>query len=99
MVSFQPDLSSKLNRMYEELEEVKKPLLDEQQLEQLNEIIYKSMEFNQTAAVTYYTKRQYKLIIGHFHYYNEMKRTLKIVDKFGEWIEIKLTEIVDITIN
>lgn len=95
-VALQPEFVSSLRQLHKEQEYIEKPFLDEQLLEYFNQIISDSMEFPKELTVTYYNNHRYEIIIGRIHYFDEKKRVIRIVDKFGDWQEIRIDCIIDI---
>jgi hypothetical protein len=94
--AFQPGLISQIKQLYLEQEYVKKPKLDEQYLDYLDDKICECIEFNLDVTVTYYYRHSYELIIGKLHYYDQQKNTIRVVDKFGDWLSIKIEDIIDL---
>src|SRR4051812_26443296 len=73
--------------------------MDEQQLDQMNEILFKAIEFDQFVTITYYQNRNYQIIIGKIHYLDETARRLHIVDRFAEVQRIPMADIVDVRLT
>ncbi|MBT2686991.1 YolD-like family protein [Bacillus sp. ISL-47] len=73
----------------------KKRELDEQKLESMNEILSEAMEFQKSVTITYYRGRNYELVIGSIHYWDEHGQKLHIVDRFGEIHHISINTIAD----
>ncbi|MEI2357881.1 YolD-like family protein [Mesobacillus zeae] len=96
MVSMQPELISSFKDFYKEQEYTCKPELDEQQLDYLNHAICDSMECTKEVSITYFREHRYELVIGHIHYFNTQTQSIRVVDKFNEWLEIKIVDILDI---
>lgn len=74
----------------------KKIELDEQQLEMMNEVIAEAMEFGKGVAITHYRGRNYKLVIGTIHYWDEISQKLHVVDRFEETHQIDISSIADV---
>lgn len=75
--------------------EVKKEI-DEQQLELMNATLSEAVEFDQFITVTHYRNKNYELVIGKVHYWDEMTGKLHIVDHFEEVHRIPIADIADI---
>lgn len=78
--------------------EVKKEI-DEQQLELMNATLSEAIEFDQFITVTHYRNRNYELVIGKIHYWDELTQKLHIVDHFDEVHRIPIGDIADIRIT
>lgn len=75
---------------------VKKPELDEQQIEEINVKIAESMEFNQELVFYYFINGEIRYIVGKVHYVDTNKREFRIIDEYGHLNKIKFDEIVDV---
>ncbi|GLB58093.1 YolD-like family protein [Cytobacillus sp. NCCP-133] len=69
--------------------------LDDQKLEFMNEILSEAMEFQKAVTLTHYRGRNYELVIGNIHYWDEINQKLHIVDRFGEIHRISIDAIAD----
>jgi hypothetical protein len=96
MASFQPDLSSQIKRLFQEQDYAQKPILDEQYLEYLERMICESMENHQHVTITFYNQNRYEMVLGTIHNLEENKRVIRVVDKFNEWHQIKIENIINI---
>ncbi|MCF6137690.1 YolD-like family protein [Pseudalkalibacillus berkeleyi] len=87
----------KLLRDWKEEERIwNRPELDEQKLEEMNEIINEAMAHNQTLSFVYFEDYDYKILIGNIHYADSFRKELRIVDEFGDRLDLKLQNILDI---
>lgn len=73
--------------------------MDEQQLELMNEILVEAIEFNQYVAITHYRGRNYEIVIGKIHYWDELAHRLHVVDRFKEVHRIPIDTIADIRLT
>jgi hypothetical protein len=73
--------------------------VDEQQLELMNETLSEAIEFDQFVTITHYRHRNYEMVIGKIHYWNEITQKLHIVDKFGEAYRIEINNIIDVRLT
>lgn len=73
--------------------------MDEQQLELMNEILSEAVEFDQFVTITHYRNRNYEIVIGKIHYWDELQQRLHIVDRFGEVHRIPVRDIADIRLT
>jgi hypothetical protein len=81
----------------DEYEEKKE--MDEQQLEIMNMTLAEAIEFNQFVTITHYRNRNYQIVIGKIHYWDEMAQKIHIIDHFEEVHRIPITTIADIRIT
>lgn len=75
---------------------VKKPILDENQLDEINQTICEAMEFNQDLTFTLYDNGEFRLLFGNVHYVDPIKHELKILDKFNEVYKVKFVDIISV---
>lgn len=73
--------------------------MDEQQLELMNETLSEAIEFDQFVTITHYRDRNYEIVIGKIHYWNELTQRLHIVDRFEEVHRILIEAIADIRLT
>ncbi|MDQ1145165.1 cell division inhibitor SulA [Bacillus sp. SORGH_AS 510] len=73
--------------------------MDEQQLELMNEVLSEAVEFDQFVTITHYRNRNYEIVIGKIHYWDELQQRLHIVDRFGEVHRIPVRDIADIRLT
>nr|WP_276516616.1 YolD-like family protein [Fictibacillus nanhaiensis] len=74
----------------------RKPVLDEQKYEELNETICGAMEDNRILKFTYFQKGEMTQLKGHVHYVDEIKKELRVMDELTEVHVLKLANILDI---
>jgi hypothetical protein len=79
---------------YEERKEI-----DEQQLELMNMTLAEAIEFDQFVTITHYQNRNYEIVIGKIHYWDELAGRLHIIDHFEEVHRIPITAIADIRLT
>jgi YolD-like protein len=73
--------------------------VDEQHLELMNETLSEAIEFDQFVTITHYHHRNYEIVIGKIHYWDELAQKLRVVDKFEEVHRIPIGDIVDVRIT
>lgn len=73
--------------------------MDEQQLELMNETLSEAIEFDQYVTITHYHNRNYEIVIGKIHYWDEMTQRLHIVDRFEEVHRIPIDAIADVRLT
>ena len=59
-----PEHKKVLARLYEEQNDVVQPILDEQRLEELQEVLSEAIQLNRTVRVTYYDKKRMNSAVG-----------------------------------
>jgi YolD-like protein len=77
----------------------KKPEIDEQQLELMQDTIYEAMEYNLNLCFTYFYNDDFRLIIGKVHYVDQDKSELRIMDFYNELQRIKFQDLVDVSLH
>jgi YolD-like protein len=73
--------------------------MDEQQLELMNEILSEAIEYDQYVTITHYRDRNYEIVIGKIHYWNELTQRLHVIDRFEEVYRIPIEAIADIRLT
>ncbi|WP_299090315.1 YolD-like family protein [uncultured Metabacillus sp.] len=85
----------KLLREYEKnLDKIKKPILDELQLEEINNTICEAMEYNKELVFTYYDNGDIKLYVGHIHYLDELKKEVRLIGFHQDKFVIKFQDLL-----
>jgi hypothetical protein len=75
-----------------------KPLIDEQQLEEMNDLIRFAIETNNSVLVTYYQEYDYKVVVGVIERYDPARGCIRI-DNDGTFLTIYTEDIIDIKSN
>ncbi|UZJ78294.1 YolD-like family protein [Fictibacillus sp. KU28468] len=77
---------------------IERPVLDEQQLEEINETICSAMEFNNAVKFSYYRSGVIETLTGHIHYLDVHNKNVRIVTKSGDIAKVNFTDITGVTI-
>ena len=93
-----PEHVKLLKEYKENLQEVDKPILDEQKYEEFNEIIARAEEENIPLAFIYYRKGKFKKIIGHINQIDHLNGDIFIVDKILDHHKLKIDDVIEISI-
>ncbi|MBT2738036.1 hypothetical protein QF028_001047 [Neobacillus sp. B4I6] len=70
--------------------------MDEQHLELMNGILSEAIEYDQYVTITHYRNRNYEIVIGKIHYWDELTQRLHVIDCFDEVHRIPMDAIADI---
>lgn len=70
--------------------------LDEQMLENMNETISEAMEYGKVVAISHYHYKNYELVIGNIHFWDEINQKLHVIDRFEEVHRISISDIADV---
>lgn len=81
-----------------EQDNVDMPLLDEQHLEHLNQVICESMELGIGVKIIYHENQRNHMIIGSIHYLDTLNRAIRIVNAQG-WVSLPVEKIIEITLH
>lgn len=76
-------------------ESIRKPMLDEQELDQMNSLIQTAMTSGQRLVFTYYEEQGCKLLVGTPRSYQESAQRLKVTDEFQNSHWLPISAIVD----
>lgn len=79
------------------LAQVKKPILDEQQQEEINRTIMEALTEGHTVRITYYQDGHIYDVTGKIHSWDMYTQTLHIVDEDGERQGIRFNNVLDVT--
>ncbi|MBD8069419.1 YolD-like family protein [Bacillus sp. PS06] len=93
-----PEMSSIQSRVDWDNKKVEKPLLDEDQLDEMNQTINYAVEYNLEQTYTIYDNGEYKLLMGKVHDIDEINKHLRIIDKFGELHVVNYEDIVKVLV-
>jgi YolD-like protein len=88
----------KLLRQYlnEDYYNIPEPILDEQQLEEINSLILEAMELNIPLSFTIFKDKRLKEVRGHIHYIDHVKHEFRIYDIENTLHILKITSIKDV---
>lgn len=70
--------------------------IDEQKLDSMNEAISEAMEMGKSVIITHYRRKNYELVIGNIHFWDEIRHRLHIIDRFEEVHRISIEDIADV---
>ncbi|RAN85191.1 YolD-like family protein [Bacillus sp. SRB_331] len=85
-----------MNELYDKQNEVPMPILDEQQLEEINDVVYLAMSKNLEVSIFYHKQKKIQLETGYIHYYDTSRNELRVIDKHDKVICIYINHITDI---
>ncbi|HBZ10544.1 MAG TPA: YolD-like family protein [Bacillus bacterium] len=91
-----PEHVEKILSWRDEQGEVQQPQLDEQQLEEINDILYIAIEYNKSVIITLWKERQFQKITGNLHFIDEINKQIHVVDKKEQIHKIKFDAIVEV---
>ncbi|PLT28175.1 YolD-like family protein [Peribacillus deserti] len=77
----------------EEYYEESEPIIDEQQLEEVNNLIAESMEFTYPLHFQYYRNKRMNSLEGFVHYVDDINRQLRVLDANGEIHKLSFSSI------
>lgn len=70
--------------------------LDEQKLDSMNELIIEAIELKKSLAITHYRQKNYELLVGNIHSWDEITQRLHVIDRFGEIHRIDIVNVADV---
>lgn len=89
-----PEHVSMLKTLWNDVDKVERPMLDEHELQLLNSIIYEAFTYKQKLVITYYRNGTYNLIIGMISTIDSIQKQIYIKDHFNETFKIHVEDIV-----
>lgn len=75
---------------------VRKPLLDEQQYEELNRLIFEALAENKLLQFFYYSNGAIEIVTGKVSFLDDLKKQIHIMDKDSNKTVLKIENIVRI---
>ena len=94
-----PEHVKLLKEYNESLLKVKKPILDEQKLQEFNEIISEAMTSNLPLQFTYYYQGVIKILVGRIQVIDSFQRKLRIMALTNDIQTLFLEDILEIERN
>ncbi|PEP54602.1 MULTISPECIES: YolD-like family protein [Bacillus] len=85
-----------LNEIYDKQNEIPMPIIDEQQLEEINDVVCGAMSENLEVSISYHKQQRIHLETGHIHYYDTFRNELRVIDKDNKVLYIDSNYITDI---
>ncbi|HDR7359771.1 TPA: YolD-like family protein [Bacillus toyonensis] len=85
-----------LNELYEKQNEVPMPILDEQKLEHINEIVCCAMAENKQVSISYKKQNKVYSEVGYIHYYDMVRNELRFRNQHDNVLYIKINHVIDI---
>ncbi|WP_347549725.1 YolD-like family protein [Pseudalkalibacillus hwajinpoensis] len=73
-----------------------KPVLDEQKIEEINEVICEAMAFHRPLYFYYFKDGETYVIHGYVHYFDQLNREFRIIDDTEKKRRIPLTDLVHV---
>lgn len=75
---------------------VEQPVLDEQQYEELNRLIFEALAENKLLQFFYYSNKAIEIITGRISFLDDVKREIHIIDKDLNTTSLKIKKIIRI---
>ncbi|MEI3894649.1 MULTISPECIES: YolD-like family protein [unclassified Bacillus (in: firmicutes)] len=85
-----------LNEMYEKQNEVPMPILDEQKLDLINDIVCCAMAENKQVSISYQKENKVYSEVGYIHYYDMACNELRFRNQCDNVLYIKINHVTDI---
>ncbi|MHA4169901.1 YolD-like family protein [Bacillus cereus] len=85
-----------LNKLYEKQNEVPMPILDEQKLELINEIVCCAMAGNKQVSISYQKQNKVYSEEGYIHYYDMVCNELRFRSQHDNVLYIEINHVTDI---
>jgi len=93
---FMPEHVSSLKEVWHDDKKEDKPSLDEYQLQEMDEKIHISMEYNLPLSFTIWMEGHTEEMVGVIHYIDRLNKQLRIKDYLGNVILIDYENLVEI---
>jgi len=89
-----PEHNQILEELWNENEKKEKPIVDEQELEEMNMKIQLAIHQDLPVKITYFSEHEYKVIEGKLKQINTMENYLQLSD----FTKIKLEDVLDVEV-
>ena len=94
---FLPEQVEGIRRLVKELHKVKKPELDEQEWEVIEQNVCDAMAENRTLSFTYWVDGRFETVVGCVHYIDLHRKQFRIIDEFEEKHYIAFEDVIGVT--
>ncbi|WP_170007564.1 YolD-like family protein [Bacillus fonticola] len=84
--------------LYQEQKNVQKPILDEQKIDELNEIIRSALLDKSRVGITFYRKQRFHTITGFVSNFDYIGKSLQVLSEATESHYIPLEDILEVAI-
>lgn len=75
---------------------VDQPVLDEQQYEELNRLIFEALAENKLLQFSYYSNEAIEIVTGRISFLDDVKKEIHIIDKDSNTTLLKIKKIIRI---
>lgn len=86
-----------LNELYEKQNQVEMPIIDNQELDRINDIVCEAIAENKQVSILYYKQNKMYSEIGYIHYYDTFQSKLRIVNQNDTVVYISVESIIDVS--
>ncbi|KJS88567.1 MAG: hypothetical protein JM58_00685 [Peptococcaceae bacterium BICA1-8] len=90
-----PEHKKLLEKMYEEQEYVKKPILDSDKCEEINAVLLLAINEGRRIRFKVYQENRFRFIEGIIKRYISSERKIKLVDSLDKIVFLHLDQIID----
>lgn len=95
---FLPQHKQALLDRKKEQQKIKRPELDEQELEELNRILYIALAKKVPVKLTYYQDGDFAELIGYVDHFFEIRKELRIIDSSEQIRILETNDIIQLSI-
>ncbi|WP_439873330.1 YolD-like family protein (plasmid) [Bacillus mycoides] len=85
-----------INELHEKQSHIAMPILDEQQLEAINEVVCEAMSENLEVSISYHKQQRVQLERGYIHYYDTFRNKLRVINEDDTVLYIDINYIADV---
>lgn len=93
-----PEHKTRIAKLYEAEENVRKPVLDEQKLEELQEKISEAIEFGSSLVVSFYKNRRFESVTGKIKAIDQISSILQLNTAYGD-VKIPFQSIIEMHVH
>lgn len=94
-----PEHVRMVKRIYRETNNIQKPELDNQSIEQFETVIWEAQNSKSDVVLTYWEDGKFKITLGKIHKVNLSAKTISIKENSEDIITIAMRNIVDVRSN
>ena len=94
-----PEHVKELRDWKEEEKRNQMPVLDEQKIEEMNEVICQAMEFHWPLRFHYFKNGETNVLSGYVHYIEPLTKELRVIDHKEQKRNVKLLDLIHVELE
>lgn len=91
-----PEHVERIKQLAKDLDKVAKPIIDEQQLREMELTISHALAKNESLSITYWEDGYYKTIVGKIKYINYTTKQLHMIDQASDHFTLHFDTLINV---